>query len=83
MAQGDITAKLTDIHIDRNSLRISCTGTRYQEDSDGTLNSIETITVHQTFASQAAIAALTVLQIYNSGVTQLKAADSKMPNTVG
>lgn len=82
MATGDITARLTDIHIDRATLKITCTGSRFQEDSDGSLNTIETLTVSQVIGSASALANLTVLQIYNAGVTQLKAADSKMPNTV-
>ena len=40
MAQGDITAKLTDIHCDFNANRASAHVERYQEDSDGSKNSI-------------------------------------------
>jgi hypothetical protein len=40
MAQGDITAKLTDAHIDLSANRLTAHIERYQEDSDGTKNSV-------------------------------------------
>jgi len=42
MAQGEITAKLTDIHLDYNRTPplLSAHVERYQEDSDGALNSV-------------------------------------------
>lgn len=82
MATGDITARLTDIHIDRNQLRVTWQATRFQEDSDGTKNSIDAVTVSQDFATQGAIATQTVLQVFQLGVTLVKAASSKMPSTV-
>lgn len=83
MALGDITAKLTDIRIDRSRLQVTWMASRFQEDSDGTLNMVETEQVSQTFPNQGAIASLTVLQLFNQGVTLMKAAYTKMPNTIG
>jgi len=40
MAQGDITAKLTDAHIDMANNRLTAHIERYQEDSDGTKNTV-------------------------------------------
>lgn len=82
MAVGDITAKITAIDIDRVNLLVTWTGFRYQEDSDGSKNIVESGVVSQTYPTVGNLASQTVLQLYNTGVTLLRAAYPKMPSTV-
>lgn len=81
MAQGNITAKLTDIHLDyaRAPAMLTATVVRYMEDSDGTLNSIETTTV------QLPVPDLTLYfkaQLKTDIVTAVKAQNAKLPTTI-
>lgn len=79
MAQGSITAKLTDIHCDFNANRVSAHVERYQEDSDGTLNSVGGVDVNLPVADWTVYLKA---QLKADLVSAAKAQNQKIPNTV-
>lgn len=82
MAQGAITAKLVDISITRDTpVRVVGTFARYQEDSDGVLNTIESQQVTKTYTG-AAIVNTTVGTLKTDLETLAKAANSKLQVTI-
>ena len=79
MAQGNITAKVTDIHVDFNANRVSAHVERYQEDSDGSLNSVGGADV------QISVADWTLYlkaQLKTDVIAAAKAQNPKIPQVV-
>lgn len=81
MLQGQITAKVTDIHIDLNSspFRVTATVCRYQEDSDGQLNTLESKSVDIFTADLTPYIKAALKQ---DVIAAVKAANAKMPASI-
>lgn len=79
MAQGNITAKLTDIHIDWVSNRLSAHVERYQEDTDGTLNSVGGVDIQLPIVDQTLYFKA---QLKIDLMAAAKAQSSKLPNVI-
>lgn len=81
MAQGTITARLTDMMIDLVNSRVTFNVSRFIEDVGAAITTIEGIIVQQTYVP-ATLAAMTAAQIKADGVALAKAANARLPGVV-
>jgi hypothetical protein len=77
MAKGDVTYRISDIHINRLGAQAEAkaNATKFVEDEDGTLQSIGSWTARLTY-TPAALSAKTVAQLNTELITEIKAKNA-------
>lgn len=81
MAQGAITARLSDMSIDLVNSRVTWQISRFIEDVGGAVTTIEGTSVSQSYVP-ATLAGMTAAQIKADGVALAKAQNARLPGTV-